>query len=382
MNRKHFGLLWGATYAFWASIATLSTLLPLYLNAASFDEGQIGFITGSAALGALAGRLLLGWAVDRWGTRPLLLAGAALLMVTAPPLAWTLDPWLLLGLRLLQGFAGAMFTSAALGFLSFTAPQAQRGALMSWWDTSGSAANLTAPVGAAATLAAWGSGPGFITAGVAGLICLLVALSLPNRLPAAPPAAGPSGRRILARSALLPAAYAGVAGYAAGALIVLSPLIGQQIGLKNVGIYLVVFSLATLVVRPLTASLSDRKGRAWVILPGMALQALGLAWVGLARQPGPALLAPFLFGMGLGSTIPGLMAWAVDEAAEDERGLAGNTFYALWEVGIFIGSTLQGALLEAGGLESFYLTAAVVAVFSAAYLVQIRRRAALRPSVG
>jgi MFS family permease len=357
MQPRHFVILWIITFGFWSAVAFQTTIYPLFMSAAGFMEGQIGFISGAAALGGLLGRPLLGWAVDRYGTRIFLIAGACFWVVTGPLAYWTVSPGYLLLYRLLQGFGGAMITAAALGYVNYTTPPARRGAVISWWDTSGSASNLVGPVAAAALVTGVGFFPAFIGATLMGVLSLVFALLLPDARPATPS----TGKfQMFVRSALMPGLFGLVVGYALGGVIVLSPLVAGMMGLGNVGLFMLAFSLGTLAIRPFTASLSDRRGRVWVIAPGILLLTLSALLMGMFSSPLIALLAPFIFGLGGGSALPGLMAWSVDNAVEAERGSAGNTFYALWEVGVFVGASIQGVLLQRMGLDSYFVLAGLL----------------------
>lgn len=374
MSRKHFILLWSASLGVLMSLSANSILYPLWMEVNDFSVAHIGLISGIGALGALFGRLSLGWAIDRFGTRPFLLLGILLWLATSPLTAWTEDPSWLIIFRLLQGLGGAFFTAGALSFINYRTDEAQRGAVVSWWDTAGSIANLLAPVSAAWLAQAVSFNAAFAASGAAAGLALLVGFFLPQSYPRQEDDAPQATFKLFTPSAVLPGLYAAVLGYAAGAVLVLSPVIAGAVGLENAGMYLLAFSIGTLVVRPLTAPLSDRKGRSWVILPGMFIMALSLLFLGLIELPGLALLPPLIFGVGLSTALPGLMAWNGDRATASTQGLAASTLYALWESGIFVGALLQGQLIDQFGLPSFTAIGLMLGATSLVYLVMNRRR--------
>lgn len=362
MKSREFVILWLATLGFWSAVAAQATIFPLLMDSAGFNAGWIGLVTGSAALGGLVGRPVMGWAVDRWGTRPFLLLGGFIWFITGPLVGLFTEPVLLLGLRLIAGFGGAMFTAAALGFVGFVTPLERRGRVISWWDTSGSAANLIAPIGSAALILAGGFVPALWAAGSAGLFALILGALLPQVVPGKASETGKIPFRMFSRSAVMPGLFTLAAGLAAGGVIVIGPLIAEQLGLTNVGIFMFMFSLGTLGVRPLAAPLSDSRGRAWVILPGFVFMAAALVLLGTFSDPWVGYLSPFIFGFGMGAVIPGLMAMSIDGSPKEERGTAGNTFYAFWEMGIFAGSYLQGLLLDNSGMPGYLVTAGTIGI--------------------
>lgn len=374
MSRKHFLLLWSASLGVLMSLSANSILYPLWMEANDFSISRIGLISGIGALGALFGRLSLGWAIDRFGTRPFLLLGVLLWLVTSPLTAWTENSMWLIVFRLLQGLGGAFFTAGALSFINYRTNEAERGAVVSWWDTAGSFANLLAPVSAAWLVQVASFNTAFAASGAAAGLALLVGFFLPQSYPRQEDDAPQATFKLFTPSAVLPGLYAAVLGYAAGAVLVLSPVIAGAVGLENAGLYLLAFSIGTLVVRPVTAPLSDRKGRSWVIIPGIFVMALSLLLLGLIRAPGLALLPPLVFGIGLSSALPGLMAWNGDRATASTQGIAASTLYALWETGIFAGSLLQGRLIDLFGLQSFTAVSLSLVLCGLVYIAVLRRK--------
>jgi MFS family permease len=374
MNSRNFLILWLATFGFWSSVAGSAILYPLYMDSVGYDAGMIGLVTGMAALGGLLGRPVIGYAVDRWGTRHFLLAGALFWFLSSPLVLLTTNAAFLLLIRLVQGVGGAMFTAAALGYVGYVTPFVQRGRILSWWDTSGSAANLIVPTLVVGIAAGLGFLPSFLTCALAGLFSFVLSLWLPHVVPADSAVGRQVHFRLFARSAVGPGIFTALAGYATGGFIVLGPLVGVILGMKNVGIFIMMFSIGTLVVRPLAAPVSDRQGRAWVVLPGLVFLVFALILVSLIHEDWVGYVAPILFGIGLGSVVPGLMAMSVDGSKEAERGTAGNTFYTFWEIGIFIGSYVQGVLLQAFGLHSFLVAAAIMTFAVLGFVVYIRQR--------
>lgn len=373
MSNKNFFILWLASFAFWTAVAAHSTIYPIYMYEAGFDAAWIGFVTGAAALGGLVVRPFVGWAVDRWGTRPFLLLGAGMWFLASPLTALTTNSTLLLLLRIVPGMGGGLFTAAALGYLGYVTPFERRGSTFSWWDTSSSSGNLLAPVGIVVMIATIGFSGAFWAAGLTALVALILSLFLPHVVPGGPQAETRPRFRMFSRSALLPGVFTIVAGFSAGGIIVLGPLIGSLLGLKNVGLFVMLFSIGTLIVRPLTAPLSDNRGRAWVILPGFMLMTVALAFIGAVPGEWSGYISPFVFGLGLGSAAPGLMAMCVDGSDLVERGTAGNTYFVFWEIGIFAGAYFQGVVLDAAGLPGFLLPAGLCLIAAGVFWYLFRQ---------
>lgn len=87
----------------------LASFLPLYLqDLVGLDPSAVVFIQMGTLFGTLASSYLWGWAADRYGSKPVMLTGAAMLVIT--PILWWLLPrqmaWSLypaLGMAFVQG---------------------------------------------------------------------------------------------------------------------------------------------------------------------------------------------------------------------------------------------------------------------------------------
>jgi MFS family permease len=79
-SRGTFRLLWWSALAFFFSFFLLLATLPLYARALGIPDRAIGGVLGSFAFAAMIVRPWAGWAADRRGRRPLMLAGAVVVL--------------------------------------------------------------------------------------------------------------------------------------------------------------------------------------------------------------------------------------------------------------------------------------------------------------
>jgi len=71
--------------------------------------------------------------------------------------------------------------------------------------------------------------------------------------------------------------------------------------------------------------------------------------------------------------MPGLIAWTLDRTSVAESGLAGSTFYFIYEIGMFFGPFILGILLEIGNYYSFLVIAAIILIVMLYYLYSLRQ---------
>ena len=83
----------------------LAPVLPLYLSLQGLSASHIGMVMGIMAIGALVMRPWAGRAVDRRGSRPVILLGQVLLGLCFASFIWLTGFWPLLMIRFIQGAA-------------------------------------------------------------------------------------------------------------------------------------------------------------------------------------------------------------------------------------------------------------------------------------
>ncbi len=366
-----------ATFAFWFNVDFLLLALPLYMREEGFAASSIGLVFGAAAPGAIVARLLSGRAIDRSGGRLFLLGGAAAWAIGSGAMAFTVSLPVLFGLRLLQGAGLGVFTTASLAYVSYTVTPQQQEKALGWWAAATPTMATLAPVAAALTLNSFGFTAAFFTASIAGLTAFVASLLLPSltnrETNRSPSSASAVKRKPYVPEAILPGLFGGSVAVASGSFAAFAPLLARERGFENVGLFLTLSALGSILVRFVAGPLAEHKGRNWTVAPGLAIASFALILLGVTSQRYGLFIAPFLFGIGTGAAMPGLLAWAVARSGQEERATAGGTFYAFFEVGLFLGPPVLGVLVERLGFVAFSVPAVLLATALIAYLVVSRR---------
>ena len=136
---------WTATLLFFAGFYILLVPLPRYLALVGLADWQIGLILGLFGVASLLGRPLAGVAVDRWGTRPSLIFGAAALVAGAGGIVLTANPVVLGGLRLFQAAGYVAFTTAGTALVIELTPEGERGRRLAVFGAAANVAITLAP---------------------------------------------------------------------------------------------------------------------------------------------------------------------------------------------------------------------------------------------
>ena len=116
------------------SSAMSSSFIPLYaMEQIGLSPGNVVFLSIGASVGALLSSYPVGWASDRFGSKPLMLLGLAMLLVL--PLCWLAVPqetagslWFAMGVSALSGIAAVTWSMSWSRFLFNTAVPPKHGA--------------------------------------------------------------------------------------------------------------------------------------------------------------------------------------------------------------------------------------------------------------
>ncbi len=378
--------------AFVVLLGALTTLPPL-----SIDVSLPGLPTIASALhapaGALqatlsvfifafgAGQLVMGPLSDRYGRRPVLLAGLALFTLAGLACTAAADVRLLIAARFVQGLGACAGTVIARAIVQDVATDRARAAsLQSYVSGVTSVAPIVAPLLGAAVLAALGWRPLYGVLVVAGLALIAaVQLWLPETSPRAARDLGAAYARVLRLPRTIPLAlFVGCLFGAYFALISGSPFaLVAQMHVPS-GLYAVAFALnacALLAGSFGGGRLARTVGPERLFAAGVGLAVLaGLATLALdALAPTPAgFVATFaLLAFAFGIAMPGAYAAALAEAGGD-AGLTSGILGAAQMIGGGLGSAAAG-LLPYAPATSIGLVACIGTLGAAAAYVGSRR---------
>jgi MFS family permease len=137
-----------------------------------------------------------------------------------------------------------------------------------------------------------------------------------------------------------------------GALIPFVPLVVQAKGITHVESFHLVYALALISSRFVGGEASDKVGRLFTILPGMAVVALSVGGMVMAQNTWQFLVAAAFYGLGSGVVQPSIVAMVADHSPPAERGSAMATYTMLADFGQASGMLLMGFMGSTVGYEA------------------------------
>lgn len=353
--------------------------LPLYVTGpVGGDEAAAGLAFGAFALSALVLRPVAGRLADRYGRRPLLLAGALLAATSLALIGVAEDFAVIVALRLLAGVAEAAFFVAGFAALADLAPPARLGEALSYNSLGlylGVA--LGPPLGEVLVRT---SGFGLAWAGAAALAVAAAGLAM---LVGETREGGPSddGERHLIHRPALPITLGFLASLVAmGGFLAFASLYAVRVGVANASLVLLVYGGVVVVCRLAFARVPDR-------LPPLALGAAALGTIALglvlaASWPSPTglLLGAVVTAVGVSFSTPAFFSAIFATASPSQRGVASGTASAAIDLGLGIGPILLGLVADPFGIRWAFAVGAVVALAGGVWTLVLRRRSTVAAS--
>jgi EmrB/QacA subfamily drug resistance transporter len=128
---------------------------------------------------------------------------------------------------------------------------------------------------------------------------------------------------------------------------------GLGYGPLDTGLRLLPWTATFITIAPVAGALADRIGERPLMVGGLALQAVGMAWLALIVEPGIAysqMLVPFIVaGVGVSMAIPAAQNSVVGSIAADAVGKAAGANSMMRELGGVFGIAVAVAVFAAAG---------------------------------
>ncbi|MER6711243.1 MULTISPECIES: MFS transporter [unclassified Streptomyces] len=327
----------------------------------------VGFVLGLRTFSQQGLFVVGGWLVDRWGVRPVVLAGCVLRVAGFAWLGYAEASWAVIGAVLVIGFAAALFSPAVESEVARQAVaweeegHGPRTRVLALFSVAGQAGAFVGPLLGALLLAV-----DFRTACLAGAAVFVLVLAghlwlMPQHIPGRVRVRERGGARVLLRNRRFLALCCAYGTYllAYNQLYLALPdevqrAAGSQAPLSWL------FALSSVLVvfaqLPVTRWAGDRLDLRRSMAAGLLLIASGFAVVAAARPAGwtgtagllPAAGFVVLLTVGQMLVVPAARAWVPDLAEEGRLGLYMGALSSVSGLIVLVGSAATGSLLDSG----------------------------------
>ena len=363
-------------------MTSFNLILPELNNYISILDGadKKGLIITLFTISAAISRPFSGKLADTIGRKKVIYLGiiCSFFIMLIYPFSYSVLFFLIL--RFLHGFSAGFAPTGATALLTDLIPEKSRGHAMGIWGTF-----ISLGIGVGQTLGSWiylsfGFTILFLIGALFSLIAFILVFWIKETL-VNPQKFNFKLLRISWKDVfepnVLPAAFVMLlSAMCSGMIFVLTPDLSTYLGISNKGFFFGIYVIATILIRLLTSSLSDRIGREKTLLIGCFILVISMLLVGTSNSIVSYIFAAIIFGIATGITSPTMFAWTADLSHKDRRGVGAGTMFIALEFGIMFGALLTLVSYDSTKSTIFitFLIGAIMATIACIYLIVIISR--------
>jgi MFS family permease len=318
----------------------------------------------------------IGFIVDRFGARPVLIAGLAVASVAYAVAGLVNSYWVFVAMYGLAGLGNTVFHPADYSLLSLHAPKQKVGQVFAFHSFAGIVGSAIAPPTLLYMQHAFGWRGAYVGAAIIGFMVLAVLIAQPEPSPEQPAAKTPAKSRadgagswsiLLTAPILLNLAYFVLTSIMGGGLntylvVALGALHATPVGVANMALTsLLAFNALGVLAGGFVAGRTTR--HALVAAAGLAVGGVVTALVGLFNLPATGLIALMGFsGFCVGATYPSRDMLVRAATPAGAYGLVFGFVSVGFNIGASIAPIVYGYLMDSGQPRAVFLLSAAVSI--------------------
>lgn len=339
----------------------ITPIVSKYAMSIGATMATAGTIVGLMSLAAMFARPFAGLSSDRINKKLIIAVTGAVTGVCMYLYSASKSVEMMAAIRFVHGISFSFSTVALLAFNTMFIPKDKIGEGIGWSVVTTTLATAMGP-----NLGLWlvdhfGYKACFAAAAIGTIIPNLCFLAVPNRQePHVPGKSAKFNVNDFISLQIFPfALLTGLFSCCNGIVNSFLALLGDERGIKGVGVFFTAYSVILIVTRPITGKLYDQKGIKFIMYPSVALAALSMLLLGKATSTWIVLLAGVLKALGQGTGAPSIQAHCLKKLGRDKAGVVSSTCYMGNDIGNTVGPAIGGLIASRAGYGSMFITIAV-----------------------
>ncbi|MBM3402224.1 MAG: MFS transporter [Bacteroidetes bacterium] len=374
-----FALLCLSSFFFSASFNMLIPEMPAYLTSLGGAEYK-GYIIALFTLSAGLSRPFSGKLTDKIGRVPVMAVGSLVCVVCGLlyPILTSVAGFL--WLRLFHGFSTGFKPTATAAYVADIVPANRWGEAMGIHGVFFSTGLAIGPAIGSALTELFSIHAMFYCSSVFALLSIIILMNMKETLQNKESfrfSMMHIKRAEVIELRVLVAAFITFLSYLSyGIVLTVTSDWGEHLGVPNKGLFFMVFTVSSLLIRFLSGKMSDKIGRVRIIEASLLILAISQVLIGIAHTPLVLMLGSAVYGFATGMLSPALSAWIIDLSHPKHRGKAVATMYIALEAGIGLGAFFAGSLYvtDVSRIPLIFYTAAITAFIGFIYLLLFYKR--------
>lgn len=368
-----FALLCLSSFLFSASFNMLVPELPAYLSSLGGDDYK-GYIIGLFTITAGISRPFSGKLTDKIGRVPVMAIGSLVCVICGLlyPLLTSVAGFL--WLRFFHGFSTGFKPTATAAYVADIVPGERWGEAMGIHGLCFSTGLAIGPAIGSELTERFSINALFYCSSLFALFSIVILMNMKETLHKRESfkfSLLHINRAEIIEFRVLSAAFITFLSYLSyGVILTVISDWGVHLGVSNKGLFFMVFTISSLLIRFISGKMSDRIGRVSIIKLSLIILGLSLVLIARANTSSDLMIASAVYGIATGMLSPALTAWIIDQSHPEHRGKAVATMYIALEAGIGLGAFIAGSLYitDIGMVPKIFYLMAVLSLFAYLYL--------------
>ncbi|MCE3022967.1 MFS transporter [Staphylococcus pasteuri] len=313
------------------------------------SDSLAGLVVGLFIVGSLIGRFGTGKYVNTFGPKRILMFGLFCLVITQALYFIPGNIYFLMFVRLINGIATAIATTATGTIAAYVTPQTRKSEGISLFSLSLVLGTAVGPFFGILLLNAFSITLLFTLCIVLGILGLILSLFInidfnpTNKEQNSTSSNGFSIHNFIAKEAVPVAIVMLLVGITYAAILTYLQAFAEQRDLVSAASYFFIFyAVASLVTRPIAGRLMDSKNENVVVYPSFIALILSFICLMFSFNSGLLLLSGVLLGIGYGNLSSSMQAISIKVSPSFKYGLATSTYFIGLDVGIGFGPSFLG----------------------------------------
>lgn len=313
------------------------------------SDSLAGLVVGLFIVGSLIGRFITGKYINSFGPKKILIFGLICLIITQLLYFIPGSVWFLMIVRLLNGIATAIATTATGTIAAYVTPPTRKSEGISLFSLSLVLGTAIGPFFGMLLMNSFSIQILFMICVILGVLSGLLSLFIKIDFKTVASKNDTSNRKafslgnFIAKEAIPVAIVMMLIGVTYAAILTYLQAFAVERNLVTAASYFFIFyAVASLVTRPIAGRLMDDKNENVVVYPAFIFLIISFAMLMFSFDGWVLLIAGIALGIGYGNLSSSMQAIAIKVSPSTKYGLATSTYFIGLDIGIGFGPSFLG----------------------------------------
>lgn len=335
------------------------------------SDSLAGLVVGLFIVGSLIGRFITGKYVNSFGPKKILIFGLICLIITQLLYFIPGSVWFLMIVRLLNGIATAIATTATGTIAAYVTPPTRKSEGISLFSLSLVLGTAIGPFFGMLLMNSFSIQILFMICVILGVLSGLLSLFIKIDFKTVASKNDTSNRKafslgnFIAKEAIPVAIVMMLIGVTYAAILTYLQAFAVERNLVTAASYFFIFyAVSSLVTRPIAGRLMDDKNENVVVYPAFIFLIISFAMLMFSFDGWVLLIAGIALGIGYGNLSSSMQAIAIKVSPSTKYGLATSTYFIGLDIGIGFGPSFLGLFTHMITYSQLYGIMAILGIIT------------------